>query len=202
MVLFAVEIDQVSVILPARVGTVALLDDAFSRNPAAQIGDATAAQLMCRGQPGWRHGIHLYRLGRRVSVMFAGSVSAYTPGTGSTVKPMTRLATAGCGIPSRIELEYSFWRDTNGSCPVEPITSDTGGFRNFTKLLRDFTAVGLGLLDLRISRRWPLGYLRPSYWHRLTISGLVKWTLRLILTSGSRAQGHSPYYEATGQRPG
>jgi hypothetical protein len=52
-------------------------------------------------------------------------IGAY-PRRSFTIKPVTPLATGCCGIPSRIGLENSVWRDTNGARPVEPITSDAG----------------------------------------------------------------------------
>jgi len=58
-------------------------------------------------------------------VVYLLCIGAY-PRRSFTIKPVTQLATACCGIPSRIELENSVWRDTIGASPVEPVTSDAG----------------------------------------------------------------------------
>jgi hypothetical protein len=149
--LLAIEIYQVSVILPTRVGAAALPDDAFGPDPAAQIGNDAPALLVCGRQPFWRCGIHGDRLGQRVCVMFAGLVSALAPGTGSAIESVAWLAPAGGGIPSRIGPENAFWRQTNGARPVEPIASDTGLFHDFTELLGDPAAMRLSLPDLCIA---------------------------------------------------
>lgn len=136
-------------------------------------------------------------------MVFARSVTALAAGTSPTVKAVARLAAAGGGIPSRIELENTLGRDANGSRPIEPVTSDTGRFPNQAKLLRDFAAMGLGALGLSISHPLSIlleGIVRLGYLRCCAFPGFGKSIRPVILTGGSGADSDRADRKTADQR--
>jgi hypothetical protein len=82
-----------------------------------------------------------------MGVMLARTVTAFSPGTATAVKPVARFAPPGGRIPARIGFEQAFGRHTHGFCLVQPIPPNTAFLQDLAELPREFAALGSGLPD-------------------------------------------------------